>query len=551
LVKVFSSLFSARFLIRLRASARIRLAAERVFGINLKYITIDLPMSISKAMPLSLRSIPWMRSVGVVGFSTALSRILGFVRDWLIAFLYGTSEVAQAFVVAFRIPNLLRDMVAEGASNAAFVPVLSRTLAREGKESWRQLAKALWGRVVVFFVIVCGIGVWASRDLVRWVAPGLMSDPYTFGLAVDLTRILFPFIGLVGIWAFFMGVLNSVHRFALPALGPALLNLSMIVGMLLWRAEARGLAWGVMMGGVLQWILQVPALKKEGIPLTWGWQRHPAVREVGRMLIPRAVGSAVYQASVLVDTIFASFGHWVGAGGIAALYFAHRFLHLPLALFGVSMAQVTLPTVASQVAMRDGSGLRETVWTALKASWFVAVPSSVGLVVLAHPIIQTLLQHGRFSTHSVALTVGALQGYALGLCALCAGKIFANTLYAFGDTWTPVRSSAIALGLNIVLNLLLIRPLGLMGLALATSLSAIWNAFHLYRALFDRIGSPPLPWRRDLLKTLFASLAMGGLVFWFVRFGSGLGWLLLTVALGVASFLVCVNWPWTRHLPNS
>ncbi len=477
-----------------------------------------------------------LRSAGIVGITTAFSRILGFARDWLIAVSYGTSLTAQAFVVAFRVPNLLRDLVGEGAANAAFVPLFSGTRTARGREEWLRLAQALWVRLLLGAVGISAAGVAAAPWLVRWVAPGFASDPALLQLTTELTRILFPFIGLVGLAAFFMGLLNSVHHFALPSLGPALLNLCMIAGLLLWRPEAKGLAWGIIVGGLLQLLIQIPALRREGFGLRLRWTQHPGVREAGQLMIPRAVGSGVHQISVLVDTVFASFGQLVGQGGVAALYFAHRFLHLPLALFGISMAQAALPTLSVQAVQGDPQAARRTLSLALRASLAIALPSSVGLILLAHPIIRTLLQHGQFSADSTRLTVAALQWYAVGICSLCAAKVLANALYAFQDTWTPVRSAAVALVMNALLNLILIRPMGLAGLALATSLSSSWNAFHLYRAVRRRVGPMASEWTGSLLRLAAASAGMGLLVQGMAAAGSGLAWLAATVLAGLASF---------------
>lgn len=479
-----------------------------------------------------------------MGLATGVSRILGFARDWLIAVTYGTSPPAQAFVVAFRIPNLFRDLVAEGAANAAFVPVFSRVRALEGERSWRALAQAIWGRLLAGLGVTCLMGVLAAPWLVAVVAPGFRSDPELWRLTVELTRILFPFMGLVGIAAFFMGLLNSVHRFALPSLGPALLNVGMIVGLFLWREGGRGLAWGVIVGGILQVLIQVPAVRGTGVSLRPAAGSHPGRRQIGQMMVPRIAGSAVHQVSVLVDTIFASFSHLVGPGGVAALYFANRFLHLPLGLFGISMAQAALPTLAAQAAAGDLAAARRTFALALRTSLMVAIPSTVGLVVLGRPIIQTLLEHGEFSAQATQMTTRALQFYALGLGSLCAVRVMTNVLYAFHDTWTPVISAGIAVALNAGLNALLIRPMGLSGLALATSLAATWNGCHLYGAVRRRLGNPPKELGHAVARMLAASLAMGIAArgIWSLGAarpaGSGpaeVGWLLVTIAaaLGV------------------
>ena len=470
-----------------------------------------------------------------MGALTAASRVLGFVRDSIIAAVYGTSATAQAFVVAFRIPNLLRDLAGEGAANSAFVPVFSRVRANEGKESWAALAQAVWSQVLIGFIVVSALGIVAAPALVSVVAPGFRHDPELYGLTVRLTRVLFPFIGLIGIATFFMGLLNSVHHFTLPSLGPVLLNLCMISGIFLWKPDAMGLAWGVVVGGLVQIIVQWPALHQAGIRLRWKLSRHPGVVQIRRLLFPRMIGTGVYQMSVLVDTVFASFRSLVGPGGIAALYFANRFLQLPMALFGISMAQAALPTLSRQAAENDLPAVRKTCALALRSSLFVAIPSSAGLIFLGHPIIRTLLERNAFTPESTSVTVWTLQWYAVGLASMCAVKVLANTLYAFHDTWTPVRSAAVALATNAVLNFLLVWPMKLSGLALATSISSTANSFHLYLAVRRRIGPFDEGLAGWVARVTAASIGMG-LVAWSVWVG-GAGALRISHPLATAALL--------------
>jgi len=488
-----------------------------------------------------------LRSAGIMGALTAASRVLGFVRDSILAAVYGTSATAQAFVVAFRIPNLLRDLAGEGAANSAFVPVFSRVRAAEGKESWAALAQAVWSQVLIGFIVVSALGVVAAPALVTVVAPGFRSDPALYDLTVRLTRVLFPFIGLIGVATFFMGLLNSVHHFTLPSLGPVLLNLCMIAGLFLWKTDAMGLAWGVVAGGVAQVAVQWPALRRAGVRLSLKFSRHPGVARIRRLLIPRMIGTGVYQTSVLVDTLFASFRSLVGPGGIAALYFANRFLQLPMALFGISMAQAALPTLAQQAAENDLPAVRKTCAMALRSSLFVAIPSSAGLIFLGHPIIRTLLERAAFTPESTAVTVRTLQWYAVGLASMCAVKVLANTLYAFHDTWTPVRSAAVALAANVALNMVLVWPMKLAGLALATSLSSTANGLHLYWAVRRRIGPFDEGLAGWMARVTAASAGMGAIA-WGVWTGATEGLrlshpaalaavLVAAIASGMVSFL--------------
>jgi putative peptidoglycan lipid II flippase len=516
-----------------------------MFGIAVENITLKAALSTQNTDAKKHNS-RLLKAAGTMGLFTAVSRVLGFLRDCLIASNYGTSVPAQAFIVAFRIPNMLRDLVGEGAANSAIVPVLSRTRETDGERSWLELVHALWSRIVLFFIAVCAAGIVAAPVLVTLIAPGFRSDPELMAHSIRMTRLLFPFIGLVGLSAFFMGTLNSVHHFALPAMGPAILNVFMIAGLFAWKTDALGLAFGVLAGGVVQLLIQMPLLKKKGFTFRFGWRSHPGVSQIGRLLIPRMLGTGVYQFGVIVDTVFASFRTIVGGGSIATLYFAQRFLQLPMALFGISVAQAALPAMARQVAAGDVASVKATCQLALRSALFIAIPSSAGLIVLGGPIIETMLERGAFSAEATAVTVPTLQLYALGLASMCAVKVLANTLYAFQDTWTPVKSAVLALATNIALNCAFITTLKLPGLALATSLSTTVNAWQLYQAVKKRIGSFDSKLRYFIGRVVLASAGMGAVALGFWRageravglsgFGIAFAWLMATLTVGLASF---------------
>ena len=484
------------------------------------------------------------RSAGGIGLATLTSRVLGFVRDILVAGLFGTAIQAQAFVVAFRIPNLLRDLVAEGAASTAFVPVFSEYRAlRSREEYWRLASSVLWcvGSVLAAVTI---LGMLAAPLLVRLMAPGFIADPEKFALTVSLTRWLWPFIWLIGITAFGTSVLNSLDVFVLPALGPAVLNVGMIVG-LVWITphvlpQIMGSVYGVLIGGAVQLLCIVVPLAAHG--MYWsphpqdrpqadranarvgfadrlrvgGWWPsqgapwiHPEARRIGRLLVPRVAGSAVYQLSVFIDTILASLSAIVGEGGVAALYFANRLIQLPFAVFGISLAQASLPTLSAQAARKDFETFRRTCLFALRSAWFIMLPSTVGLWVLAGPIVRLLFQHGQFDTYSTASTAGVLRWYTLGLMWYASGRLCVNAFYALQETWVPVRTAAVALLTNLVLNIILMFPMRLNGLALATSVSSMTNCLQLFVLLQRRVGAFD---RRALLSSLArmgaAALAM-------------------------------------------
>jgi len=480
------------------------------------------------------------RSTSTISLATAASRVLGFIRDILIAQLFGIGMQAQAFVVAFRLPNLLRDLVGEGAITSAIVPVLSAYRSTKSPQEFWRLAHALCMRMSVVVGIFGGVGVVLAPWLVRLIAPGFASDPEKYALTVTLTRILFPFIALVGLWAFFMGLLNSLRHFAMPALGPATLNLAMIAGCLWFAPHVKpavlALAWGVMAGGLVQLLMQLPVAWRLGFrwphhltgfaasepPLRGspsasrqvvGWRviwSHPGSHEVMRLMTPRLVGSAVHQVSVFFNTILASLAVVAGEGAVAALYFANRLVQLPLALFGVASAQASLPTLSEQAATQELAAFRSTVLSVLRMVAFVTLPAAVGLIVLAHPIVQVCLERGAFDEQSTRMTAQTLSYFSVGLLAYAASKVLSHAFYALQDTRTPVKLAVEALVVNVVLAVAFLGPLRVGGLALATALASHLNAWRLLRALEQRLGASLLPTLlTPLARISLASLVMG------------------------------------------
>lgn len=461
-------------------------------------------------------------SAGAISLATAASRILGFVRDLIVAKLFGTGVQAQAFVVAFRLPNLFRDIVAEGAMTAAVVPVLSATRATKSPGEFWRLTQALFVRITVAVTALGILGFVLAPWLVSLIAPGFTSHPEKYAMTVGLTRILFPFITLVGMWAFFSGLLNSLHHFAVPALGPAVLNLAMIAGCvwLVPRAQpaVAGLAWAVMAGGVIQFAMQVPPALARGFRFRWVW-RHEGSRDVMRLLAPRLVGTAVYQMSVLFDTILASLGSLAGEGAVAALYFANRLVQLPLALFATASAQASLPTLSERAAVKDLQAFRATVVVLLRVVAFESVPAAVGLTVLATPIVRVCFERGAFDRSATLMTARTLSLLAIGLLAYAAGKILSGAFYALHDTRTPVRLAIQALVINMALAVAFITPLGVGGLALATALSSSLNAWRLLTSLERRLGLPLAPSLISPVLRIGAAALIMGLVCWVVPLG--------------------------------
>lgn len=484
-----------------------------------------------------------IKSTRVISIATLASRILGFVRDVIIAKFFGTGLRAQAFVVAFRIPNLLRSIVAEGGTSSAVVPVLSRLNEQgRGDEFW-QVANCLLNILLVVLAGLTLLGELFAPYLVRAIAPGFISEPTKLYLTIRLTKFLFPYIFLIGLVAYAMAVLNSLKTFALPALAPCMLNISLIVSALIFcprlKEPVDGLVIGVLIGGLLQLILQVPLLIKKGLFKKRNFQFiHPKIKEMGRLFLPRILGIAVYQLNLFVDTIFASFALIVGEGAPAALPFANRIVQFPLALFGVALAQAALPTMSGLALRQDFEQLKKTVSFSLRSVFTMMVPATVGIMVLARPLVKIIFERGEFSSYSTDITSFALLFYCLGLTGYASVKILASCFYSLNDTFTPGKIASFALLINVILNLILMWPLKIAGLALATAISVTVNAILLLFALRKRIGRLER-FMPTLGKVILAACIMGTTL-WFIFYRSGFllgGRLLLAVKLGIAILL--------------
>jgi putative peptidoglycan lipid II flippase len=430
-----------------------------------------------------------MRSAGVVSLATVMSRILGFIRDVVIARLFGVYIYAQAFVIAFRIPNLFRDLVGEGATNAVLVPVFSEYQARRSKEEFWELANVVLNILLITLTAIVLLGILFSPVIVRLIAPGFGAEPDKFLQTVRLNRLIFPYILLISLTAYSMGILNSLRHFAVPAFAPCLLNISIILFVLAFGEGIRGLALGILVGGFLQLAVQIPVLYKKGFRLRLFRRfRHPETKTIGRLMLPRLGSSAIYQLNNFIDSIFGSLAWIVGEGGVAVLYFSYRLVHFPLGIFSNALFQVILPTFSAQALETDRTALKQTLAFGLRAVFFLLLPASVGLAVLARPIIWALFQGGMFDAYSTQMTARALVFYSIGLCAYGATKILHGCFFALKDTATPAKVAFVALITNIILNAILMWPLQIAGIALATSISGINTFIILFVVLKKRLG---------------------------------------------------------------
>jgi len=496
-------------------------------------------MSISKYPHHVNRSVA--KSASVIGLATLISRILGFIRDMVIARLFGVYIYAQAFVIAFRIPNLFRDLVGEGATNAALVPVFSEYNACRSKEDFWELANVVLNLLLVILMTITILGIIFSPLLVRLIAPGFTASPEKLAATITLNRIIFPYILLISLAAYSMGILNSLKHFAIPAFAPCLLNISIIIFALLFGEGIKGLALGVLVGGFLQLAIQIPVLFKKGfrlkIPKTLN---HPGAKVIGKLMLPRLLSSCIYQLNNFVDSIFGSLAFIVGEGGVAILYFSYRLIQFPLGVFSNALSQAILPTFSTQTLEASHDKLKHTLSWGLRAVSLVMLPASVAFMVLGKLIVATLFGGGRFDGYSVNLTADALFFYSLGLFAYGGTKILQSCFFGLKDTITPTKMAALALVLNIIFCSVLMFPLKIAGLALATSISGIVTFFMLFLSLRKRIGdfgSKGIV--LSFLRVLAASLGMGVVCFFTAEISSNkflnLG---LSVILGVISYVI-------------
>jgi len=454
-----------------------------------------------------------LKNTTIISLGTNLSRILGLIRDVVIAGLFGTGYGAGAFVVAFTLPNMLRDFVGEGAANSAFVPVLTEYKVKKGDKEFWQTASTLLNILFIALVILSLLGILLAPVLVRVMAPGFVKEAGAITLTVKLTRVIFPYIFFMGLMAYFMGVLNTLGHFTAPAFGHCLLNISLITSAVVLCDEMgpMGLAIGVLAGGILQVAIQIPVMVKKGFKWVFNFRlSHPAVKKVGLLLAPRLLGTAVYHVNILVDKMLASLSWIVGYGGIPALYFSYRLIQYPLGIFSTALSTAVLPVMSRHAVKDDIAKLRDTVSFSLRGIFFIMIPASVGLAVLGRYIIGIIFQRGAFTGYSTDITYTALLFYSIGLFAYGGIRILATTFYSMNDTRTPVKVAALALLINVCFNLILMYPLKIGGLALATSIAAIVNFSVLFIILRKRLNG--LEDRRifsALYKVVIACVPMG------------------------------------------
>jgi putative peptidoglycan lipid II flippase len=439
-----------------------------------------------------------VRAAGLVGFFTFISRIGGLVRDAVVGYYFGTGMAADAFFVAFRIPNLLRRFVAEGAMSTAFIPVFTDYLTNRSRAEAVRAASALATLMVILLAVLTVIGITFAPFWTALFAPGFVDEPGKFQLTVTLTRLVFPYIFLISLVALTSGILNSLRHFAAPAMSPIFLNLAMIVAAIFvcprMAVPVRGLAYGVIGGGVLQLALQIPPLLRHGIRIVPFWDpRHDAVGRALRLMAPMVFGAAVYQINIMVDTVLASV---LPSGSVSYLWYADRVFEFPLGIFAVAMGTAALPSFSAQAARGAYDELRSSVSFSIRMTNFIALPAAVGIMALATPITAVLFQRGAFGYPEAVLTAHALSAFAVGLWSVSMVRLIVPAFYAMQDTRTPVLTAAGAFVANLCCSLILMGPVGTTGeshvadaIALVTQTISVFNLRHAGLALSTSVAA--------------------------------------------------------------
>ncbi|MDD5364436.1 MAG: murein biosynthesis integral membrane protein MurJ [Gallionellaceae bacterium] len=458
-----------------------------------------------------------LRALAAVSSMTLLSRVLGFVRDAVIARTFGAGAATDAFFVAFKLPNLLRRLFAEGAFSQAFVPILAEYKNRRGEEATRLLVGRVATVLFVVLMAVAALGIVGAPLIVLVSAPGFAATPDKFDLTVALTRIVFPYIVFISLVSLAGGILNTWSRFQIPAFTPVLLNVAMILAAAVaapwFDPPVLALGWGAFLGGILQLSIQIPALKKLGMLPGWDWApRDEGVRRILKLMGPAALGVSVAQISLIINTIFASF---LDSGSVSWLYYADRLMEFPTGMLGVALGTILLPSLAKHYADNDPGEYSKLLDWGLRMTLLLAAPAAVALGILAVPLIATLFYHGEFSGHDVEMTRQALVAYSIGLLGLILVKVLAPGFYARQNIRTPVKIALFTLLATQAMNLAFVWQLRHAGLALSIGLGACLNAGILYHHLRKHGIFNPQPGWPVFLGKLALALAVMAAVLWF------------------------------------
>jgi putative peptidoglycan lipid II flippase len=432
-----------------------------------------------------------VRAAGIVGAATMVSRVFGLVRDMVIAAFFGASWMTDAFWVAFRIPTTLSRLLGEGSLTASFIPVFTEYLQKKTKDEALELAYNAFTIISIILTFVSVLGIIFSPFIIGLIGHGFISEPKQFALAVFLNRLMFPYIFVISLGALCMGILNSFRRFASPALSPVMWNISIIAAALGLRSffaePITALAVGVLIGGVLQLALQWPFLRKCGIKLKFRFNfRHPGLKQVGLLMFPAMLGAGINTINVFVGSALASM---LPGGSVTYLFYADRIMELPLGVFAIAIGTALLPSFSRHTAADDMDGLKSSISFSLRLMLFLTVPSTFALMALNLPIISVLFQRGAFNMQAAIFTSEALFFYAMGLWAFSIVRVYVQSFYSLQDAKWPMRAALIAFAINLIFSLALMYPMKHKGLALANSLSAVFNVFILSFVLRKKIGT--------------------------------------------------------------
>lgn len=484
-----------------------------------------------------------IKSTSILSIGTLSSRILGCFRDIILAKIIGTGIMADAFFVAFKIPNLFRDMVGEGATHAAVVPIFSEYLQKKDREEFWRFVNIVLAIALIVLSVITILGIVLAPLVVKIIAPGFIANPPKLLLTIQLTKLMFPYLILIGLTAYSAGILFTFRSFLVPAFSPCLLNISVIVCALIasrtMEEPVFGLAIGVLIGGVLQMLAQISPVLKTGMRLKWPKSLyHPGAVKIGRLLVPRMMGSGVYQLTVLVDTFCASLASIVGVGGISAIYYSNRIIQLPMGIFSVALASAVLPTLSKLAQKNDLLSVRKTIVFSLENIFFVMCPTTVILLLFSSPIIRVLFQRGEFDVYSTNITSMALSFYAIGLFSFGGIKILVTAFYSLQDTKTPVKVAAVCLIINATLNFVLMVPLKVGGIALASSIAGTVDFLILFYIMNKRLGGFNSDLFGYFVKVTFAALLTGIIVSWVWHSLNFSSEAVKLFVLGAAGFLI-------------
>ena len=431
-----------------------------------------------------------VKAAGIVGALTMISRVFGLVRDMVIAAFFGASWMTDAFWIAFRIPTTLSRLLGEGSLTASFIPVFTEYLQKKTKDEALELAYNVFTVISIILTVVSVLGIIFSPLIIRLIGHGFISDPRQFALAVFLNRLMFPYIFIISLGALCMGILNSFRRFASPALSPVMWNLSIVAAALGLRSffaePITALAIGVLIGGVLQLSLQWPFLQKCGVKLKFRFNfSHPGLKQIGLLMIPAMLGAGITTINVFVSSTLASM---LPGGSVTYLFYADRIMELPLGVFAIAIGTAVLPSFSRHAAAGNMDELKSSISFSLRLMLFLTIPATFALMALSLPIISVLFQRGAFNTQAAIYTSEALFFYAMGLWAFSIVRVFVQSFYSLQDAKWPMRAAIIAFTVNLIFSLALMYPMKHKGLALANSLSAVFNVFILSFVLRKKIG---------------------------------------------------------------